>query len=234
MSSPPDDVPAVDRPVHLFSNFAVATCKMAVGTPWWSPNRASTKGRLPQYTFAFKMFKRHHLSVVGVQQHHLHTDAELSAAEYRARLHSYNFVGLPSPELKSGVCLLYKPEWEFVSSTPLSSRILCVVLNHSDGFSVAFVVGHFYNDAVQHMCQWQDLQGHERRLGGVPMVFLPDHNSILSHLDFTRENIWSLHELSTMESEWDRLQTFAVHDAWAHLFADRDPPSYTRTSVLRS
>ena len=174
------------------------------------PDRASTKGRLPQYTFAFKMFKRHHLSVVGVWEHHLHTDAELSAAEYRAGLHGYNFVGLPSPELKSGVCLLYKPEWEFVSSTPLSSRILCVVLKHPDGFPVAFVVGHFYNDAVQRMRQWQDLQGHERRLVGVPMVSLADYNSILSHLDSTRENIWSLHELSTMESERDCLQAFAV------------------------
>ena len=178
------------------------------------------------------------LSVVGVQEHHLHTDVELSAAEYRAGFHGYNFVGLPSPELKSGVCLLYKPEWEFASSTPLSSRILCVVLRHPDGFSVAFVVGHFYNDTVQHMRQRQHLQGHERRLGGVPMVFLADHNSILSHLDSTRENIWSLHELSAMESsamesERDCLQAFAVHDAWAHQFLDRDPPGYTRTSVLR-
>ena len=98
-----------------------------------------------------KMFKRHHLFVVGVQEHHLHTDAELPAAEYRAGLHGYNFVGLPSPELNCGVCLLYKPEWEFVSSTPLSSQILCVVLKHPDGFSVAFVVVHFYNDVVQRM-----------------------------------------------------------------------------------
>ena len=86
--------------------------------------------------------------VVGVQEHHLHTDAELSVAEYRAGLHDYNFVGLPSPKLKSGVCLLFKPEWELVSSTPMSSCLLCVVLKHLDGFSLAFVVGHFYNDAV--------------------------------------------------------------------------------------
>ena len=233
MSSPPDDVPAAECPVHLFSNFALATCNMARGNTVVEPDRASTRGRLPRYTFAFKMFKRHHLSVARVQEHHLHTDAELSAAEYRAGLHGYNFVGLPSPELKSGVCLRYQPEWEFVSFTPLSSRILCVVVKHPDGFSVAFVVGHFHNDAVQRMRQWHDLQGHERRLGGVPMVFLADHNSILSHLDSTRKNIWSLHELSAMESERDCLQAFAVHDAWAHQFQDRDSPGYTRTSVLR-
>ena len=233
MSSPRDDVPAADCHVHLFSNFAVATCNMAGWNTVVDPDRASTKGRLPRYTFAFKMFKRHHLFVVGVQEHHLHTDAELSAAEYRAELHGYNFVGLPSPKLKSGVCVLYKPEWEFVSPTPLSSRIMCVVLKHPDGFSVAFVVGHFYNDVLQRMRQWQDLQGHERRLGGVPMVFLADHSSIVSHLDSTRENIWSLHELSAMESERDCLQAFAVHDAWAHQFPDRDPPGYTGTSVLQ-
>ena len=28
MSSPPADVPVVDLPMHLFSNFAVATCNM--------------------------------------------------------------------------------------------------------------------------------------------------------------------------------------------------------------
>ena len=83
------------------------------------------------------------------------------------------------------------------------------------------------------MRHWQDLQGHERRLGGVPMVFLADHNSILSHLDSTGENIWSLHELSAMESERVCLEAFAVHDAWAHQFPDRDPPGYTCTSVLR-
>ena len=65
------------------------------------------------------------------------------------------------------------------------------------------------------------------------MVFLADHNSILSHLDSTRENVWSLHELSAMESERDCLQAFAVHDAWAHQFPDRDRPGDTRTSVLR-
>ena len=64
------------------------------------------------------------------------------------------------------------------------------------------------------------------------MVFLVDHNWILSHLDSTPENIWSLHELSAMESKRDCLQAFALHDAWAHQFPDRDPPSYTRTSVL--
>ena len=137
--------------MHLFSNFAVATCNMAGWNIVVDPYQTSTKGRLPIYTFAFKMFKRHHLSVVGVQEHHLHIDAELSAAEYRAGLHAYNFVGLPSIELKFAVCLPHKPEWEFVSSTPLSSRILCIVLKHSDGFSFAFVVGHFYNDAVQRM-----------------------------------------------------------------------------------
>ena len=36
-----------------------------------------------------------------------------------------------------------------------------------------------------------------------------------------------------MESERDCLQAFAVHDAWARQFPDRDPPGYTRTSVLR-
>ena len=87
MSSPRDDVPAADCPVHLFSNFAVATCNMAGWNTVVDPDRASTKGRLPRYTFAFKMFKRHHLSVVGVHEHHLHTNAELSAAEYRAGLH---------------------------------------------------------------------------------------------------------------------------------------------------
>ena len=79
----------------------------------------------------------------------------------------------------------------------------------------------------------RNLQGHERRLGGVPMVFLADNNSILSHLDSTRENTWSLHELSAMESERDCLHAFAVHDAWAHQFPGHDPPGYTRTSVLR-
>ena len=112
------------------------------------PDRASTRVRLPQYTYAFKRFKRHHLCVVGLQEHHLHSDAELSAAEYRAGLQGYNFVGLHSLELKSGVGLLYKPEWEFVSSTPLYSRIPCVVLKHPDGVSVALVVGHFYTDAA--------------------------------------------------------------------------------------
>ena len=204
-----------------------------VRTPWWTRAGPPLRDALPRYTFAFKMFRRHHLSVVRVQDHHLHTDAGLSGAEYQAGLHGYTFVGLPSPELKSRVCLLYKLEWEFVSSTPLSSRILCDVLKHPDGFSVACVLGHFYNDAVQRMRQWQELQGHERRLGGVPMVFLADNNSILSHLDSMRENIWSLHELSAMESERDCLQAFAVHDAWAHQFPDRDPPGYTRTSVLR-
>ena len=77
VSSPLDDVPAADCPVHLFSIFAVATCSMAGWTTVVDPDRASTKGRLPRCTFAFKMFKRHHLSVVGVQEHHLHTDAEL-------------------------------------------------------------------------------------------------------------------------------------------------------------
>ena len=65
------------------------------------------------------------------------------------------------------------------------------------------------------------------------MVFLADHNAILSHLDWTRENIWSLHELSAMESERNCLHTFVVHDAWAHQFPDRDPTAYTRTSVLQ-
>ena len=230
---PPDDVLAADPPVHLFSNFAVATCNLAGWNTMVEPDRASTKARLPRYMYAFKMFKRHHFSVVGAQEHHLHTVAELSAAEYRAGLHGYNFVGLPCPELKSGVCLLFKPEWELVSSTPLSNRLLCVVLGHPDGFSVAFVVGHFCNDAVQRMRQWHDLQEHDQRLGGVPMVFLADHNSILSHLDSTRENVWSLQEPSAMEAGRDCLRAFAVYDVWAHQFPDRDPPGYTRTSVLK-
>ena len=56
---------------------------------------------------------------------------------------------------------------------------------------------------------------------------------LLSHLDSTRETIWSPHELRAMESERDCLQAFAVHDVWAHQFPNRDLPGYTRTSVLR-
>ena len=120
MSSPPDDVPAVDLPVHLFFNLAMATCNMAGWNTMVEPDRASTKARLPRYTFAFKMFKRHHLSVVGVQEHHLHTDAELSVAEYRGGLHCYNFVGLPSLELKSRVSLLPRSQ----SGIPHTSNVL--------------------------------------------------------------------------------------------------------------
>ena len=36
-----------------------------------------------------------------------------------------------------------------------------------------------------------------------------------------------------MESERECLHTFAVHDTWAHQFPDRDPPGYTRTSLLK-
>ena len=57
------------------------------------------------------MFKRHHLSEVGVQEHHLPDAAALKTAEYHAGLQGYKYVALPSPELKLGVCSLYKPTY---------------------------------------------------------------------------------------------------------------------------
>ena len=73
--------------MHLFSNLPVATCNLAGWNTMVEPDQACTKARLPRYTYAFKMLKRHHLSLVGVQEHHLHADAEFSAAEYRAGRH---------------------------------------------------------------------------------------------------------------------------------------------------
>ena len=86
-----------------------------------------------------------------------------------------------------------------------------MVLKQADWFSAAFVVNHFYND-VQRKRQRQDLQGHARRLGGVPMVLFANHNSIFTHFDSTRDNVWSLQELSAMEAERNCLQAFVVHD----------------------
>ena len=80
MNPQPLDAPLRDSPVHLFTNFAVATCNLAGWNSVLGPERTQARSRLPRYSYAFKMFKRHHLSVVGVLEHHLPDAAALKTA----------------------------------------------------------------------------------------------------------------------------------------------------------
>ena len=52
----PVDVLATDPQVHLFSNFAVATCNLAGWHTVVEPDCAATKARLTRCAYAFKMF----------------------------------------------------------------------------------------------------------------------------------------------------------------------------------
>ena len=124
MSVPPPDAPEVDPLVHVFSYFSMSTCNLAGwNTIVEQPDTRGTgaKARLPCYTYAFKMFKHHHLSVVGVQEHHLHPDVEMAAAEYRAGVHGYMFVDWPSPDGSLEYVFYISP------SGSISPPLLCLI-----------------------------------------------------------------------------------------------------------
>ena len=98
------------RHVHLFSNFTVCVSNL---NGWNTvPERrkkpGGARGKLVErHAYAFKMFRRHHLSVVGVVEHHLCDEVQLSSARHTASRHGFSFVGNYSLEQKSGVGLLY-------------------------------------------------------------------------------------------------------------------------------
>ena len=66
------------------------------------------------------MFRRHHLSVVGVIEHHLHAHDEVASAQHLWLRHGYHFVVNVSCEQQSGVGLLHVRPWPFEPSFSVS------------------------------------------------------------------------------------------------------------------
>ena len=104
LASDPELVGA--RHIHLFSNFTVCVTNL---TGWDTVlERPGFRGKLAaHHVYAFKMFRRDHLSVVGVVEHHLHHVPQVQCAQHRARGHGYRFVCNRSLDPKSGAGLLH-------------------------------------------------------------------------------------------------------------------------------
>ena len=64
--------------VLLFSNFSICASNL---NGWDTvPERPGYKGKLlPRRHYAFQMFRRHHLSVVGIVEHHFHSVGEVQS-----------------------------------------------------------------------------------------------------------------------------------------------------------
>ena len=122
-----DPEPVGARHIHLFSNFTVGVTNL---NGWDTvPERLGFKGQLAAYhVYVFKMFRRHHLSVVGVVEHHLHDVPQVQSAQHWARGHGYTFVCNRSLDAKSGVGLLHDNKWLEVRSCSVGTRLLVVVV----------------------------------------------------------------------------------------------------------
>ena len=114
-----DLVPAGERHVHVFSNFTecVSNLNGYNTVPERLERPGGARGKLVErHVCAFKMFRQHHLSVVGVVEHHLRAEVQLSSPRHTASRHGFSFVGNYSLEQKSGVGLLYDKQWSLVRS----------------------------------------------------------------------------------------------------------------------
>ena len=157
-----DPVPAGKRHVHLFSNPTVCVSNLnGLNTvPERLEKPRGARGKLVErHVYTFKMFRQHHLSVVGVVEHHLSDEVQLSSARHTASRHGFSFVGSQSLEQKSRVGLVYDKQWSFVRLFSVGTRLLVVVLRHSDQFDVAFAMGHFHKSPQLRLAQWKAL-GH--------------------------------------------------------------------------
>ena len=170
-------VPAGERHVHLFRIFTVCVSNL---NGWNTVPERPEKPRgawgklVERHVYAFKMFRRHHLSVVGVVEHHLRDEVQLSSACHTASRHGFSFVGNHSLEQKFGVGLLYDKQWSFVRSFSVGPRLLVGVLRHSEQFDVAFAVGHFHNNPQLKLAQWKALGHVADWFDDLPVVFLAD------------------------------------------------------------
>ena len=69
-----DPVPAGERHEHLFNNFTMCVSNLnGWNTVPERPEKPGGTGAsfVERHVYAFKMFQRHYLSVVGVVEHHL-------------------------------------------------------------------------------------------------------------------------------------------------------------------
>ena len=191
---------------------------------WFTKEKPTTANRTSnrtRYQALWAAVKRHNVSVVGVQEHHWMSGAEMQDASQWLLRKGWGAQGVVSTS-RGGVALLWKKaDWKEVWSCALQPRMLLVALQHVMGDVLLFFVGHFHVEPGERQQQWEMLSRVVTSRGWTIDVSLCDHNSILHAGATSRWNEdMPSGEKRAMETKEALQSELRLLDAWDHFYED--------------
>lgn len=192
---------------------------------------AGTGGGTQRFQALFSVVGRHKLSVVGVQEHHWNSIAQLTEAKQWLVRKGWSMLGSCS-QGRGGVALLWKTtEWSEQFHHCLEPRIWFVSLRHLSGDVVNIMVAHFQVEPTLRRKQWEAVGQWCRDRGFSVDLSLADHNSV-THPGATslwRENP-SHAEAGAISVETSMQLESQLLDAWDLVHGeDLGCPGFTHT-----
>ena len=206
---------------------------MTLNCNGWSTPVKQGKKMVKRKTLILNMAKTHKVGILGVQETHFKSQAEVKAEQFWLAKHGFMMEATVQENAtsKGTAAIIWDKQWAHVSTHVISSRILVVCLQGSQKKKMMVVCGHMHHEAPQRSAQWT---GMVQQLQAIPRdsaIYCMDHNSVI--VPGSDSQVIPEAELPSITAarrlEVDTIRKHNMIDAWNVVHAEREVevPGYT-------